>query len=174
MAAASMKRAGYVRLIAARAIVTTPSSMGWRSTSSTFLRNSGSSSRNNTPPWARLTSPGRGYEPPPMRPASEMVWCGARNGRRATSDSPTGTTPAMGGFSGGCAGPSDPRRGAARGAGDRPAPGRDRPLEPQLAQPRHPAEPLRRDLLRGGQDAHRDREVECGAVFADVGRGEVH
>src|SRR5256886_13394820 len=59
MAAASMKRAGYERLIAARAIVTTPSSIGWRSTSSTFFRNSGSSSRNSTPPCARLTSPGR-------------------------------------------------------------------------------------------------------------------
>src|SRR5213592_504294 len=80
--------------MAARAIVTTPSSIGWRSTSSTFLRNSGSSSRNSTPPWARLTSPGRGYEPPPISPASEIVWCGARNGRRATSDSPTGSTPA--------------------------------------------------------------------------------
>src|SRR5881227_610395 len=69
--------------MAARAIVTTPSSIGWRSTSSTFLRNSGSSSRNSTPPCARLTSPGRGYEPPPIRPASEIVWCGDRNGRRA-------------------------------------------------------------------------------------------
>src|SRR5712691_10499748 len=80
--------------MAARAMVTTPSSIGWRSTSSTFLRNSGSSSRNSTPPCARLTSPGRGYEPPPIRPASEIVWCGARNGRRATSDSPSGKTPA--------------------------------------------------------------------------------
>src|SRR5437667_277751 len=43
---------------------------------------------------ARLTSPGRGYEPPPISPASEIVWCGARNGRRATSDSPSGSTPA--------------------------------------------------------------------------------
>src|SRR5437667_384062 len=89
-----MKRAGYERLIAARAIVTTPSSIGWRSTSSTFLRKSGSSSRNSTPPCARLTSPGRGYDPPPISPASEMVWCGARNGRRATSDSPSARTPA--------------------------------------------------------------------------------
>src|SRR5437016_4128721 len=80
--------------MAARAIVTTPSSIGWRSTSSTFLRNSGSSSRNSTPPCARLTSPGGGYDPPPINPASEIVWCGARNGRRATSDSPSGSTPA--------------------------------------------------------------------------------
>src|SRR5690242_12483671 len=89
-----MKRAGYDRLIDAREIVTQPSSIGWRSTSSTFLRNSGSSSRNSTPPCARLTSPGRGYDPPPIKPASEIVWCGARNGRRATSDSPSGSTPA--------------------------------------------------------------------------------
>ena len=58
MAAASMKRAGKVRLMAARLSVTVPSSSGWRSTSSTLRRNSGSSSRKSTPPWARLTSPG--------------------------------------------------------------------------------------------------------------------
>src|SRR2546425_11115281 len=92
-----MKRAGYVSVMAAREIVTWPSSIGWRSTSSTFLRNSGSSSRNSTPPCARLTSPGRGYEPPPISPASEIVWCGGRNGRRATSDSPSGSTPATAG-----------------------------------------------------------------------------
>ena len=43
--------------------------------------NSGSSSRKSTPLWARETSPGRGMLPPPMRPASEMVWCGERKGR---------------------------------------------------------------------------------------------
>src|SRR2546427_5099093 len=43
---------------------------------------------------SRLTSPGRGNVPPPISPASEIVWCGARNGRRATSDSPSGSTPA--------------------------------------------------------------------------------
>jgi hypothetical protein len=36
--------------------------------------NSGSSSRKRTSWWARLTSPGRRMEPPPMRPASEMEW----------------------------------------------------------------------------------------------------
>jgi hypothetical protein len=30
---------------------------------------------------AMLTSPGRGMDPPPTRPASEIVWCGERNGR---------------------------------------------------------------------------------------------
>ncbi len=63
----------------------TPSSSGWRSTSSTLRWNSGSSSRNSTPWCARLTSPGIGCVPPPSSPASEIVWCGARNGRVATS-----------------------------------------------------------------------------------------
>src|SRR5213594_3627917 len=283
MAAASMNRAGYVRLMAARAMVTTPSSIGWRSTSSTFLRNSGSSSRNSTPPWARLTSPGRGYEPPPINPASEIVWCGARNGRRATSDSPTGSTPAtewifvvssassrliFGRMVGSrrasivfpdpggpiirmlcppaaatssarlacacpftsakstssfarsansaarstCASGSVPRPSRKSASSERfaapstrtpettPASGRlsrgstsasspaarrerhrqraahrpDRPLKPQLTEHRHPPQPLRRDLFRGGEDPDRDRQVEGAAVLADVGRGEVH
>ena len=68
-----MKRDGKVTFIAARLRVTTPSSSGWRSTSSTLRRNSGSSSRKSTPPWLRLTSPGRGHDPPPISPASLMV-----------------------------------------------------------------------------------------------------
>jgi hypothetical protein len=78
----------------ARAMVTIPSSMGWRSTSSTRRWNSGSSSRKRTPLWARLASPGRGIIPPPMRPAWEMVWWGARNGRRPTSPSSRDSVPA--------------------------------------------------------------------------------
>ena len=78
MAAASMKRAGNVSDIEARAIHTLPSSRGCRMTSSTLRGNSGSSSRNKTPLCARETSPGRGMIPPPIRPASEIVWCGAR------------------------------------------------------------------------------------------------
>ena len=35
-----------------------------------------------------LTSPGRGGAPPPTRPAAEIVWCGARNGRAVTSAAP--------------------------------------------------------------------------------------
>jgi hypothetical protein len=36
-------------------------------------------------PWcARDTSPGIGTWPPPISPASEMVWWGARNGRVVT------------------------------------------------------------------------------------------
>ena len=65
-------------------MVTLPSSRGWRSTSRVERRNSGSSSRKRTPWWARLTSPGRGMVPPPMRPTSEMVWWGERKGRRGT------------------------------------------------------------------------------------------
>ena len=81
MAATSMKvgRIGHGGL--AREMVTWPSSMGCRRTSRTFFLNSGSSSRKRTPLWARLTSPGLGFCPPPIRPASEMVWCGDRKGR---------------------------------------------------------------------------------------------
>ena len=36
-------------------------------------------------PWcARDTSPGMGIWPPPIKPRSEIVWCGARNGRVVT------------------------------------------------------------------------------------------
>src|SRR5207244_9232257 len=56
-----------------RAIVTRRSSRGCLSTSRMFRGNSGSSSRNKTPLWDMLTSPGRGMEPPPTRPASDIV-----------------------------------------------------------------------------------------------------
>ena len=71
-----------------RAMVTAPDSRGWRSTSRLLRWNSGSSSKNSTPWWARLISPGAGGLPPPTMPASEMVWCGARKGRRVNSGSP--------------------------------------------------------------------------------------
>ena len=64
----SMKLAGKVVLFRARAIVTVPSSSGWRSTSSVWRLNSGNSSRNSTPLWASEISPGEGVEPPPTRP----------------------------------------------------------------------------------------------------------
>ena len=38
----------------------------------------GSSSRNSTPLCPSETSPGRGMAPPPIKPASLMVWCGER------------------------------------------------------------------------------------------------
>lgn len=49
MAAASMKRAGKVSDMAARAIHTVPSSWGLPQTSRTLRGNSGNSSRNSTP-----------------------------------------------------------------------------------------------------------------------------
>jgi hypothetical protein len=58
-----------------------PSSSGWRRTSRTWRRHSGRSSRKSTPLWASDTSPGSGTCPPPISPTSEIVWCGARNGR---------------------------------------------------------------------------------------------
>jgi len=90
-----MKRAGNVSVMAARAMVTWASSSGCRSTSSTLRRNSGNSSRNSTPLCARLTSPGPGIVPPPMSPASDVEWCGARNGRVATSARSRFSSPAM-------------------------------------------------------------------------------
>jgi hypothetical protein len=54
-------------------ILVRPSSSGWRNTSRTWRRNSGSSSRKSTPWWASDTSPGIGTWPPPISPASEMV-----------------------------------------------------------------------------------------------------
>ena len=75
-------------------MATCPSSSGWRITSSTLRRNSGNSSRNSTPRCASDTSPGTGCVPPPSKPASDTVWCGARNGRRTTSDSRAFSTPA--------------------------------------------------------------------------------
>ena len=59
IAAASMNRAGKVTQMAARAMVTQPSSSGWGITSSTLRWNSGSSSRNSTPWCPSDTSPGR-------------------------------------------------------------------------------------------------------------------
>src|SRR5262245_22866167 len=81
IAAASMNRDGNVNDIEARLIVTLPSSSGCLNTSSTFLSNSGSSSKNNNPLCASDTSPGLGIAPPPIKPASEIVWCGDRKGR---------------------------------------------------------------------------------------------
>jgi len=83
-----MKLAGNVVLLSARAIVTVPSSSGWRSTSSVCRLNSGNSSRKSTPLWASEISPGEGVEPPPTSPALLMVWCGERNGRTANSGWP--------------------------------------------------------------------------------------
>ncbi len=53
------ERAGKVTASWALEMVTLPSSSGWRSTSRTFFRNSGSSSKKSTPLCAKETSPGR-------------------------------------------------------------------------------------------------------------------
>jgi hypothetical protein len=61
-----------------------PDSSGSRSASSTRRSNSGSSSRNSTPPWASEISPGRGgVSRRRPAPAAEAVWCGAWNGTYA-------------------------------------------------------------------------------------------
>lgn len=62
-------------------MVTSRSSKGWRITSKTERLNSGSSSKNKTPLWAKEISPGWGYCPPPTKATSEMVWWGDRKGR---------------------------------------------------------------------------------------------
>ena len=49
-------------------ISTLPSSSGWRSASSAGRENSGSSSRNSTPRWASVISPGRGRAPAADQP----------------------------------------------------------------------------------------------------------
>ena len=54
----------------AREIRTFLSSSGWRRTSIAERLNSGSSSRNNTPLWAREISPGTGTDPPPASDTS--------------------------------------------------------------------------------------------------------
>ena len=77
-----MSLAGNVTEPAAREMVTTPSSSGWRSTSSTLRPNSGSSSRKSTPRCERLISPGLGQRPPPTRPTLLIVWWGERMGAK--------------------------------------------------------------------------------------------
>ena len=83
-AATSMNRVGKTMTCWPRTIVTWPSSSGWRSASRLGRANSDSSSRNSTPRWASVASPGCGGLAPPTRPAAEIVWCGARNGRAVT------------------------------------------------------------------------------------------
>src|SRR5437763_3706105 len=72
MAPTSRKRAGKVTLARARHTRTTPSSSGCLSASRTVVANSPISSRNSTPLWARLISPGRIQDvPPPITETSE-------------------------------------------------------------------------------------------------------
>ena len=55
----------------ARAIATSPVSIGWRRLSSACGWNSGNSSRNSTPWWASEISPGLAWMPPPTSAAIE-------------------------------------------------------------------------------------------------------
>ena len=75
-------------------MVTTPSSRGWRRVSMADLSNSGSSSKNSTPLWAREISPGFGTAPPPVRDTAEAVWWGLRKGRLVTKGCRASVSPA--------------------------------------------------------------------------------
>lgn len=65
--------AGKEREACTRLIVTNPSSKGCRNTSRAIRENSGNSSRNNTPLWLNVTSPGFGTLPPPIRALCDIV-----------------------------------------------------------------------------------------------------
>ena len=73
--------AGYFIECVALDITISPSSRGWRNTSSTALGNSTISSKNRTPRCARVISPGFGLLPPPIIPFADAVWWTALNGR---------------------------------------------------------------------------------------------
>jgi hypothetical protein len=62
-----------------------PFSSGSRHTFRTWRRHSGHASKQSTPWCASDTSPGIGTWPPPISPASEMGWWGARHGRVVTT-----------------------------------------------------------------------------------------
>ena len=77
---------GKVSDMAARAMVTVPSSSGWRMTSSTLRGNSGSSSRNSTPLCAR-----RDFAGPRDDAAADQAGIGdgvVRRAERARADQP--------------------------------------------------------------------------------------
>jgi len=80
MAAASMKRAGKVRLMAARAMVNGAVFQRLAQDLEDVARKLGQFVQESRPLWASETSPGRGIMPPPISPASEMVWWGERKG----------------------------------------------------------------------------------------------
>jgi hypothetical protein len=59
-------------------MVTEPDSMGSRNASKAARGNSGSSSKNKTPWWAKEISPGLGGDPPPTKATALAEWCGWR------------------------------------------------------------------------------------------------
>ena len=88
MLATSMKLAGKVTEPPLRETVMQPSSRGWRSASRAERWYSGISSKNRTPWWARLISPGLTVRLPPPHSATVLaVWWGERNGRSVTMPS---------------------------------------------------------------------------------------
>ena len=77
MADIKIKSDGYFKLAWARDIFISRFSRGSLSASMVFLLNSGNSSKNKTPLWAREISPGLGMEcPPPISATSLAEWWG--------------------------------------------------------------------------------------------------
>ena len=72
-AATSINRAGKLVEPAALEMLIMPSSKGCLNDSRVERGNSGSSSRNKTPQWAKDISPGCGLLPPPIKPTLEVV-----------------------------------------------------------------------------------------------------
>jgi hypothetical protein len=79
-----IRRIGNEKTIDARGIVTIPLPSGCRKTSRTWPRNSGRSSRQRTPRWARDTSAGSGTRPSTDQPRIRDGVMGARHGRIVT------------------------------------------------------------------------------------------
>ena len=91
----TMPRAGSVTSSSARATVISPFSNGSRIASTTSWRKSGNSSRNSTPEWVRLSSPGRTWpDPPPTMLTLLASWCGAEYGGRTSMPFPGSRVPA--------------------------------------------------------------------------------
>ena len=157
-----MKRVGNAITFWPRTIVTCPSSSGWRSASSDGRANSDSSSRNSTPWWASVASPGVGCEPPPTRPEAEIVWCGARNGRTVARPPPS------------CRPPTDWIRvtSIASAARERRQDRRQPPREHRLARAGRPVQ-VEVVAARGGDLERRDQPVVAAHVREVQRRGRL-
>jgi hypothetical protein len=70
--------------------------------------------------------------------------------------------------------PVEPRARGGHRDREHPRRGDERPTQRQLAHERVPRQPIVRHLRRSGEDAHRDREIQPGAVLAQVAGREVH
>ena len=147
VAATSMKRVGKHQTLLAADDHTWPSSSGWRSASRLGRGNSESSSRNSTPWWASVASPGAGARRRRPGRTAEIVWCGARNGR-ARDEPAAGVQPG----DAGCASPRSPPRRQRRQ--DR----RQAPREHRLARA---GRPVHEEVVAagGGDLERRDQRV---------------